>query len=234
MKVFLSYTSRDKSFVLKLANDLKTENVQVWLDEWEIRAGSSIVEEIGRGLSSNDFFILVLSPQALQSKWVHKELSASLMRHLSEKSITILPALLEKCDIPTIIKDVKYANFTSDYAKGFAELCMGLGLISSANWRHINHRQIGLADYHEVIRRLVNPEPGRGLFLNEQINLIFALRYFPEYYDLTLRQLQVLRHSWSKDGTWQPLIVEIDDTVRYINAKKETEQGDATELAAAP
>ncbi len=222
MRAFLSYTSVDKPFVIKLASDLKGENVQVWLDEWEIRVGSSIVEEIDKALSSNDFFIIVLSPQALQSQWVRKELNSSLMLQLSDRSVKVMPVLHERCDIPTIIKDLKYANFTSDYGKGLSELCVGLGLISSTNWRHINYRQAEMAIYQEMIHKLVNPDPVRGLYINEQMTIIHALRDFPEYYNLSVKHLNILKDSWSTDPRWEPLIHEIDETISYIKKQQET------------
>jgi hypothetical protein len=54
------------------------------------------------------------------------------MRSLSSKKIKILPVLLESCTIPTIIADLKYANFTADYPKGFAQLAIALGLFEGA------------------------------------------------------------------------------------------------------
>ena len=35
--VFLSYSSKDKSIVHDLANRLKQDGVQVWLDKWTIK-----------------------------------------------------------------------------------------------------------------------------------------------------------------------------------------------------
>ncbi len=218
MKAFLSHTSSDKPFVLKLARDLKSENVDVWLDEWEIRVGNSIVEEIDKALSSHGFFVLILSSRSLQSDWVRKELNSSLMRYLSDRTIKILPVLYERCNVPTIISDLRYADFTSDYGKGFADLCAGLGLISSSNWRHVDHRQVEMTTYHEMIRRLVGAR-GYDVFLNEQLAMIYDLRNFPEYYDHTVRQLRLLREHWSSN---EALIGEIDETISYIERQKQT------------
>ena len=46
MKVFISYASEDIDFVKKLANDLKKEGLDIWIYEWEIKVGDSIVEKI--------------------------------------------------------------------------------------------------------------------------------------------------------------------------------------------
>ncbi len=52
------------------------------------------------------------------------------MRSLSEKNIKVLPVLYKNCLIPPIIADLKYADFTSNYSSGFAELAIGLDLVN--------------------------------------------------------------------------------------------------------
>lgn len=128
--IFLSHTNSDKPFVEKLAIDLKKAGVGVWFDIWEIKVGDSIVEKINNALSANDYLVIVLSPKAVQSDWVRRELNSSLMRSLSDRSIRVLPVLYEKCIIPPIIADLKYADFTSEYSKGLAELSAALDLIN--------------------------------------------------------------------------------------------------------
>ena len=126
--VFLSHTSADRSFVERLGVDLKKAGIGVWFDAWDVKVGDSIVDEVNKALSINDYFIIVLSPRAVESEWVRRELNASLMRSLSSKKIKVLPVLLQRCAVPTIIADLKYADFTSDYSKGFAQLAVALNL----------------------------------------------------------------------------------------------------------
>ena len=62
-RVFLSHTSTDKVFVRRLAGDLKAHNVGVWLDEWEMRVGDSIVERVQQGIDESVYLAVVLSPR---------------------------------------------------------------------------------------------------------------------------------------------------------------------------
>lgn len=39
MKVFISYSSKDKIFAEKLSRDLLKLDLDVWLDKWEIKVG---------------------------------------------------------------------------------------------------------------------------------------------------------------------------------------------------
>ena len=51
MKVFISYSSKDHDFVLLLAEKLRKDLIDVWIADWELKAGDSIVEKINQGLA---------------------------------------------------------------------------------------------------------------------------------------------------------------------------------------
>jgi esterase/lipase superfamily enzyme len=40
--VFICHSSKDKVFVKKLAADLRKQEIDVWLDEWNMNVGDSI------------------------------------------------------------------------------------------------------------------------------------------------------------------------------------------------
>ena len=125
---FLSYSSEDKEFAEKLANDLSKYKFPIFFDRWEIKVGDSIVEKINSALGKMTDLVIILSVNSLKSNWVKKELSSGLMKKLKDNSVSILPVLREKCEIPTIINDIKYADFTQNYEDGFLDLVGGLDL----------------------------------------------------------------------------------------------------------
>lgn len=130
-QVFISYTKSDEQFAERLTIDLKQAGIDVWFGAWEIKVGDSIVDKVEKALSENDYFIIILSSLATKSKWVRRELNVSLMQNLGDRKISILPVLRENCVIPTIISDLKYADFSSDYRKGIVELLQGIGFINT-------------------------------------------------------------------------------------------------------
>jgi len=138
--IFLSHSRIDKPFVEKLAKDLKRYGVNVWYDNWEIKVGDSITRRIEEGIHENEFFGIVLSPEALNSEWVKTELSAAWTRQINNRNIIILPILHRDCNIPTLLADRKYADFREEYQSGFEELAAVLGIhkteiITEDNWR---------------------------------------------------------------------------------------------------
>ena len=119
---FISYSSADSEVASKLAADLRTQDLGVWFDRWEIRVGDSLLDKINEGIKSKDFLIVLLSPASARSEWVRKELNAAMQREMREKRPVVLPCLLEVCDLPPFLEDKKYADFSQDYATGLGTL----------------------------------------------------------------------------------------------------------------
>ncbi len=140
VSIFLSHNSVDKPFVEKLARDLRRMGVSAWFDGWEIKVGDSLFWKIEEGIRENEFFAIVMSPDAFESEWVKTELSAANAKQLEERKVLILPILFRDCDIPYLLKDRKYADFRKDYQMGLRALAEKLGLqhidiLSEENWR---------------------------------------------------------------------------------------------------
>ncbi len=120
--VFLCHTSVDKPFVDKLARDLRSTGIDVWLDKSEIKDGGSIVEKIQDALEAQDSLIVVLSPESVSSAWVKKELSASFVRELEERQVVILSVLYRNTQIPIVLREKRYPDFTVNYTTGMETL----------------------------------------------------------------------------------------------------------------
>jgi hypothetical protein len=122
-KVFISYNNADRNFVEKLASDLQIAGFSVWWDEWEIKVGDSIIQKVSSGIATSARLIVVLSPFSVNSSWVQREIGSALMNQLSnEKGIAILPLLLADCDIPVLLREIRWADFRKSYELGLKEL----------------------------------------------------------------------------------------------------------------
>ena len=73
---FISHASEDKEgFVRQLADALQAKGASVWYDEFSLKVGSSLREEIERGLANSQFGVVVLSKFFFEKEWTNKELS---------------------------------------------------------------------------------------------------------------------------------------------------------------
>ncbi|WP_374309917.1 toll/interleukin-1 receptor domain-containing protein [Dongia sp.] len=120
--IFLCHSSADKGFVRMVNDDLRRLGASTWLDENNIKVGESIVGKISSGLKESQFLVLFLSESSVKSLWTRREWQSYLSRQLSGNMITILPVLIETCEIPEILADLKYANFSESYHDGLKEL----------------------------------------------------------------------------------------------------------------
>jgi len=104
------------------------------MDEFEIQVGDSIVDKISLATENADSLILFLSTAANESAWVRKEWQSVLMRYLRSGSPKIYPVKIEACDIPSIIADIRYADFSESYTDGLENLLKSLSAaVNSAN-----------------------------------------------------------------------------------------------------
>ena len=122
VRVFLSHSHANREFVDRLAADLEERDLPVWIDRRALGVGDSIVAGISGGLTESDYLIVVLSRASVESPWVQAELNAALYRQIDSTGTGVLPVLLEPCDVPVLLQDRVYADFSSDYDVGLRAL----------------------------------------------------------------------------------------------------------------
>lgn len=120
--LFISYSSKDRKFVERLARDLLAVGVRIWWDKGEMKIGDSLNKKIQEGIAKSSWLAVVLSPNSVASPWVERELSAALIRELENRDVYILPILLESCSIPIFLSDKIYADFRISYVDGLETL----------------------------------------------------------------------------------------------------------------
>lgn len=71
---FISYARKDaKEFARKLYQDLLNRGVDAWLDLKDMPSGDTFITELGRAIQQRDYFILVFTPNALESEYCRAE-----------------------------------------------------------------------------------------------------------------------------------------------------------------
>lgn len=77
-KIFISHASSDDAFVRGLQQALGDLGQDVWVDSRQLRGGDSLWPEIQKAIEEASAFAVLVSPEALQSRWVGKELRHAL------------------------------------------------------------------------------------------------------------------------------------------------------------
>lgn len=111
MKIFISHTSTDKAVVGPIAEALSGifGKGSVFYDSWSIRPGDGIIDRMNFGLEECDFFFLFISKRSLTSEMVKMEWQNALMAR-GKQGMTFVPVLIEDCEVPAIIRQIKYIN----------------------------------------------------------------------------------------------------------------------------
>ena len=122
-KIFVSHRSEEIYAARRLALDVQARGHEVWLDEWRINLGDSIIEKINSGLEPIQFLILCYSDTGVDSPWMSREWMSTLARQLNGANVKILPVRLTGGRPPALLEDIKYVDLSADWAAGVNQLC---------------------------------------------------------------------------------------------------------------
>ncbi len=122
-ELFLSHSDKDREFAGHLAEILDRHGVPYWYSRRNLRGGQQWHDEIGAALDRCDWFLVVLSPASVQSRWVKRELLFALNDERYEGRI--LPVLHQACEYRqlswTLAQD-QFVDFTESFETGCRDL----------------------------------------------------------------------------------------------------------------
>jgi hypothetical protein len=142
--------------VRKFAAVLQGHGVRYWYSEKHIVGAQQWHDEIGRALHRCDWFAVVLSPAAVASRWVKRELLYALNHSRYEGRI--VPIVLKPCDSEKLswtLDNFQRVDFSSGFDEGCHQLLRVWGIrreVSAVRDRGAKRRCDGRAE---------NPQSGR-------------------------------------------------------------------------
>ena len=117
-KIFISYSRKDIDFVRKLAGDLEKAGYDVWWDITDLRGGDDWVRQIPGAIRLSQFFLVILTPDSVESEWVRKEYTQALS--LRKK---IIPIMLVAGTVPFALNTINFINFArGEYSDNYKKL----------------------------------------------------------------------------------------------------------------
>lgn len=114
MKVFISHSSRDKSFVRFLKDSLLANSIDTWLDEDQLELGDSLVTKLQDALDDSSHLLIVLSPASIDSDWVQFELKKALINSKTGLMNKIIPIKYRDCKVPDELQDLIYGDLSNE------------------------------------------------------------------------------------------------------------------------
>jgi len=102
--VFVSYSSRDRREAFDIKKLLESRNVKVWLDFFDIQTTAELRQQLASKVQQSELFCLLLSPSAVESRWVTEEIQTAL--EARKKGLRLLPIILRPCRIPPQLDNI--------------------------------------------------------------------------------------------------------------------------------
>ncbi|HEV3257522.1 MAG TPA: toll/interleukin-1 receptor domain-containing protein [Gemmataceae bacterium] len=116
MQVFISYASPDREFARELASRLSEAGFEVLDPEHDVSGGENIPLKIGRALEQSDAMIVLLSPEAVRTPSLRREIDYALgSPNFEQRLISVLMRPTE--DIPWILRKLPMVAAGKDLAR---------------------------------------------------------------------------------------------------------------------
>lgn len=102
--IFISYSHADSQFVNSFASMLLKYDLNIWKDSKDILIGGNILKSVYDGIKGVSHFCCIISSSSIKSAWVEEELSYAKVRQLNDRSLCIVPVLIDEVEIPDYLK----------------------------------------------------------------------------------------------------------------------------------
>lgn len=119
----------------------------------------------------------------------------------------------------------EYVKYAKDHFIEFIGLLIAYFSLIVPIQQYLGQRRLEEKDkrfnnYHRLIKELVSPDSqGQLIMIDRQIAVIFELRNYPEYYELSIRILEDLKVIWEQHTLANRLVNEMNLTVDFINRR---------------
>jgi hypothetical protein len=128
-EVFLSHSSNNLPMAIRVSNTLRNHGVPVWFSPTNIMTAQQWHDEIGNALRRCDWFMVLLSNAAVNSRWVKWELHYAL-RH-NQYDNHIMPVIIENCEYEELswtLGVFQMVDMTNNEEDAFTQILRSWGL----------------------------------------------------------------------------------------------------------
>jgi hypothetical protein len=118
-RIFISYAHADSEAANRIADALRSVELQVWVDASSLQPGQNWVAEIEHALEEAGYLLVLLSSTSVDSQWVQREWTSMLTRQLGGRNGgVVIPLRLEDVQPPTLLRPLQYVDLFPDFEAG--------------------------------------------------------------------------------------------------------------------
>jgi cation transport regulator ChaC len=93
-QVFISYSRKDHDLAKSICIELGTAGLDIWIDIEKIPVAYAFEKAIDDGIRTSDLLLVIVTKQALASRWVRKEIQLARGYQLANLGVKVLPVLV--------------------------------------------------------------------------------------------------------------------------------------------
>ena len=114
IRIFISYSRRDKAVADYIGAELRNRGADVFIDYQKLVGGENFIRRLGREIETRDFFVLLLSPRSVASKWVQAEAAWALRCNKPIVPVLLEPASMTDFFFLTNVEQVDFTRWSVD------------------------------------------------------------------------------------------------------------------------
>lgn len=109
-QIFISHSSMDKKDVEMIIPYLNGQDLPVWFDKYSIPVGTSITEQVQKGIEESDMVIFWVTDNFLKSNWCKMEMKVYIGRMIEEniRMFIVMDDEIEIKKLPLFLRDIKH------------------------------------------------------------------------------------------------------------------------------
>jgi WD40 repeat protein len=148
IKVFISYSRHDVTFVEQLGEALQARGIDAWIDRREITPTADWLQRIVQGIVQSTFFVFAVSPQSVAS-----EVCAVELHHAVELNKPLAPVILAEAAVPDVLQAVQWSDFRDPAAFDEALTSLEAALRRDPEWLAMHARLAAAAAEWQARKR---------------------------------------------------------------------------------
>ncbi|MEO8148500.1 MAG: P-loop NTPase fold protein [Bacteroidia bacterium] len=106
-KIFISYSYKDKNFVLQYIKLLKSSGHEILMDENLVETGQNMQKALMKGIEDADGIVVFITPNSIKSQHVNSEIGFARSYFDNNKKF-LIPLVIGGVEVPYIIGDLMY------------------------------------------------------------------------------------------------------------------------------
>lgn len=215
-RVFISYSYNDKQVANQITDRLINEGIDVVSGIDKIQAGHSYLEEIKYLYETSEIIIVLLSESLFRNDKFQFEFPRFFFDEARKRKVTVIPAVVGKCSIPSDFLEFEIINLTSNFEKGLEKIIQKLKVIPEISFENFDPRY-----FEEFIFDLLK-EYGFKNIQREQMGKDRGIDFIGEHFftnpfGIKKRQTWLVEVKYYREERFSiSSIKQLVDTYKYI------------------